>query len=444
MNQPLLCSAMLLGSVVSQAFANPILIDGSFEDWKDRPPVLVDSANDQDSGIFDLTEVHAVGFGSELFLALNINAEINLVSGDATDGSLSLLVSKDGGNPLVIDFRNRHFGIQNALGMSSTTWNAFGYRAAPTYASERVEIRLDLAKLGVKAGDSVEISFAGTDDVDEPASITMGEPLASRWEPVSLVRSEAVEMRVASLNTLRGGLTDSARIERFYRLIKSAQADVFVFQEEDDSSLQVIAAVMGDATGTLADEWSVVRATRSCVIATRHTLEPARTFNDRYTAGIVTDKKGQRSLVVCVHFKCCGYAQSGEDRKRVMQANEVIQTVRRVRHEHGADLPVVIIGDWNLVGSREPLDVILEEGFERVMPRNAATGETYTWFDPDSAFPPGQLDLIAAAGAVRSTGAWSVDTRVMPKQILESVSLEKDDSSATDHLMLIADFVYEE
>ncbi|MEM9083664.1 MAG: endonuclease/exonuclease/phosphatase family protein [Planctomycetota bacterium] len=442
MNKPPPCAAMLLGLIASSSLAAPIVIDGSFEDWKDHPPVLVDAADDQDTGVFDLTEVHAIGFGSELFLSFDINAEVNLISGDPSDGSLSLLISKEGGNPLVIDFRNRRFSIQNALGLSATTWNAFGYRAAPTYASERVEIRLDLAELGVKASDSVEISFAGTDDVEKPATVTMGESAPSQWKPAALTRSESVEMRIASLNTLRGGLTDSSRVEQFGRLIKSSQADTFVFQEEDNSSEQVIAAVIGDATGTSASDWSVIRATRSCVIATKHALEPARTFNNRYTAAILTDQKDRKSLVICVHFKCCGYAQSGEDRQRVMQANEVMQTIRRVHLEHGKDLPVVVIGDWNLVGSREPLDVILEEGFERVMPRNAATGETYTWFNPDSAFPPGQLDLIAASGGIRSTGAWSVDTRTMPKEVLDAASLKKHDSASTDHLMLIADFVY--
>ncbi len=82
---------------------------------------------------------------------------------------------------------------------------------------------------------------------------------------------------------------------------------------------------------------------------------------DRGAAALVELPTRDHVVVVCVHLKCCGYADSREDLKRIEQARELAGQIQRLRNgdfgEKAKRAGIVVVGDYNLVGSRTPLDI---------------------------------------------------------------------------------------
>jgi predicted extracellular nuclease len=74
-------------------------------------------------------------------------------------------------------------------------------------------------------------------------------------------------------------------------------------------------------------------------------------------------------------------AASKEDELRIQQAEQLVGEIKRLREgvfgEKGKNAPVVLIGDYNLVGSRKPLDVINAGGLQDVI-CTAGDGRAYT------------------------------------------------------------------
>ena len=164
---------------------------------------------------------------------------------------------------------------------------------------------------------------------------------------------------------------------------------------------------------------------------------------DRAVAGLVTTFDGQRVVVISAHFKCCGYAGSNEDDLRIQQAEQLVGEIKRLREgafgEGIKNAPVVLIGDYNLVGSRKPLDIINAAGLKEVVCKGS-DGAAYTWrgLKPDSSFWPGRLDLASTAGLSSANGR-VFDTGRMPETELQRLGVAGEDSLASDHLMLVVD-----
>ena len=85
--------------------------------------------------------------------------------------------------------------------------------------------------------------------------------------------------------------------------------------------------------------------------------------------------------------------------QRVAQARELVDRIQRLRRgqygERFKDAAVVIVGDYNLVGSRQPLDIIKTAGLTDWLLHRVGDRAAVTWRDEDSEFWPGRLDLLA-------------------------------------------------
>ena len=91
MSIPWTPAVLLVIWLSSVACAEIPTIDGVFSKWREEHVVARDDQGDA-TGSFDVTKVAAVTNGIELYLHFDIGIEINLPSGDDSDGTLGLVV----------------------------------------------------------------------------------------------------------------------------------------------------------------------------------------------------------------------------------------------------------------------------------------------------------------------------------------------------------------
>ena len=167
--------------------------------------------------------------------------------------------------------------------------------------------------------------------------------------------------------------------------------------------------------------------------------------------GAVILNPGREVLVITNHPKCCGYQGTSEDVKRITQATDAINNLALFRAgQKGAnlvaykDVPVVVVGDWNLVGSTTPLDLWLSPNppdMKRELVVNQVGDEASTWAAHDGLdFWPGVLDIfIRSRGLLFPRQVVGLHTSELNAGELAALGLQAGDSDATDHRMVIAD-----
>ena len=124
--------------------------------------------------------------------------------------------------------------------------------------------------------------------------------------------------------------------------------------------------------------------------------------------------------------------------------------------EHGAasgwetPVGVVVAGDFNLVGSPDPLALAgrsLGPGGSDLVPVYALQLDgrsSATWVGRDLAFPPGQLDYVLhAPGVLTPLRAFVFETSDLSEAALAELGLARSDSDrASDHRPVVVDFVW--
>jgi hypothetical protein len=109
--------------------------------------------------------------------------------------------------------------------------------------------------------------------------------------------------------------------------------------------------------------------------------------------------------------------------------------------------PVVIGGDFNLVGSPRPLEILgngLDHGGADLMTvpaRRLGDRSQVTWRDLElGSFTPGRLDFILFPTAFFELDrSFVFDTEELPESLLAEQGLEVGDSRIANHLVSVAD-----
>jgi endonuclease/exonuclease/phosphatase family metal-dependent hydrolase len=425
--------------------------DGVFNEW-DASHLLAPEAGGV-AGAFNTTAVYATSRGSVLFLRFDTGVVLNLQAGQAFDGFPVLTIDRlDDGqrSPLLeIDFRNR--SVERVDGGGFASWRSLDLEILPTFAADEYELTLDLATLGVGVGDEIAITLGDGSPGEDAAAFTLAEPSASLPER-SADRGPRTDLRVASLNTLRTGTLDFFQADRLARLLDAVDPDVICLQEEYNSSAAQVRAFVEQADPREdGAAWNVTK-NNDCVVASPHPLVPIPENSSKYAAAIVEAPSGAVA-VFTNHPKCCGHIGSSEDAQRIGEMNDLIAVIDALRTgalgaalvPH-ADAPVVLIGDWNLVGSRVPLDLVEDPAgpaLREVYLEPLAGNSVATWRGGSSgpgSFMPGRLDLLAVQRAgleVRS--AFVLDSARLSGPTLATLGLQPNDSDGSDHLLLVAD-----
>jgi hypothetical protein len=313
------------------------VVDGVFDEWQCANVVATDLIGDG-QGAFDISCVSATSIGTVVYLHFDIGQSINLQNGFPKDGTLQLILESNGKN-LTFDFRARTVTDGTAVHIG---WDRIGFQCLPTYASKKYEMRIDLGVLGVKSCDKVSIQFAGSDSLDQPATIVLQQPRCNL--PTNQVWTKPKgALRIINQNTLNNGLSDSNRGPKFKKIFAAVNADVLCFQEEWEEDL--IEKGAANTLGSMTVHWN-----RACAIASRHKLEGLPMAADWGAAGLITTGDGSNVIVISVHFKCCGFAGSKEDDLRIEHANKLVDEIERLREgafgEAAKNAPVMLIGDY--------------------------------------------------------------------------------------------------
>lgn len=470
-----------------------ILLDGEVDEWTNVPAAHTDALEDG-AGAVDLGEVRVASDDSAVYLLLDLGRETNL---QAMPGALRLLIDADDntttgsaadgleGVDRVIEFspnaRADRFGAGVLVRSPDDTARpvGIGLHYAPTFASRHFEIRIDR---GVFGSNRTRMKLVHVDAAGDVQDETEAFDAQLRGGPAFATVNADTIPRVpdATLRLLTWNVSDRAlltRTDAFERILRALDPDVVLL---DEVSPQIDAQWLATFFTRLSGEWSVVMGQgggrQRTAIASRLPLaaEPAlarvaypdsvalldtmrmprqprndaRTFRtDAVPAvGARVQVEGLTVLLVALDLSCCGYAGSEEDRFRIMASSAVHDAIAGV--VAGGIDGVVIGGDFNLVGSRTPVDVMARAldpagGNLAAIDGIRLNGlSNATWRNPADIFPPGRLDwVLYSPSSLFALRSFTFATEDLPAEVLVAFGLEGGDSErASDHLPVVADF----
>ena len=371
-----------------------------------------------------------------------------------------------------------------------------GFVFAPKFTSRLIEVRLERSPGGGlpgfgEAGYAAKLVFtdrtgAIRDEVG-PFEYRMGfgSPAHAGLEETTdpLARPAGASFRVLSWNVSGGNLLE--RTDVFRRIIEAAEPDLLLLDEVAAGlSVDSVRALLFGRSEAETDEWAVaygeaggrqrgVIAVRGGALLPAPKLARVEYPPDLMTklgrsqplgfggtgdgvpaAASVVRIEGRRLLAVTVDLQCCGNgAHTPEETVRLAEARALAASIRAEleAQETRADA-VVVAGDFNLVGSREPL-VLLASGSDpdgsdlaasHPLGPRGLTDATWSGDRAARAFPPGRLDfLLYSDSSLGLERAFVLDTAELPARWLARYGLEPEDSArASDHFPLITDLAW--
>ncbi len=434
--------------MIGRLSASVIRIDGGFDDWKDVKVCAYDPEGDA-KGAFDITKVYAASQGSILYLRFDTTNILNLQNGPETEGTLFLTIDLPNKRKLVLDMRGRRAFLNDSL-KERIPWDHLKYIVGPTYAQNEFEIQVDLGELNINDGDAISIQFDGSDQLSAPIAFTFSQPLETpKRRPYR--RSSGTNVRIVSFNTYFEGLSDPDREEAIGRLLNSVKGDIYCFQEEwkTEGHGKILKRLMPPKSKS---QWNIHKV-HGNVIASKYPLKALPSKNDRYAVAYI--KLAENHLfVINVHLKAMGYIDSREDRLRIRQVNDIIDTIDEIyKGKYDEDnMPdaqpaIVIVGDFNLVGSRKPLDMIIDKkayGLKDWLIPNLIGESVITWRGGSRAsFSPGKLDYIVnSTRTLIPKNGFILNSELLNRTEHRQLKLDVDDSKLSDHLLITVDFQF--
>ncbi|MBN2358073.1 MAG: endonuclease/exonuclease/phosphatase family protein, partial [Deltaproteobacteria bacterium] len=449
-----------------------IALDGLFGDWVSITAIHVDKRGDRGPGGLDLGGLWLADDGERFYLRIDLGAEIQLQDNnalriylDTDDNPASGQAVAGIGAELEWRLGSRQALVTTASGTTQHNWAAMGAIGLPTVSSSQVELALALDA----RPDGIRPLFSGThlrvviqdgadgDQLPDGAGgvayqLGLGAPVAP--PAVDLSRQIAQDLRIASFNVLVDNPWVSGNAQHFQRLLAATVPDVVVLQEIYSHSAQEAIAMVGSALGGtwFAGKYAdAVTVSRLPILASWEIP-----FNTLLLLLDATDQLGGPIAVVDVHLPCCDQVV---DRRYAIDL--ILQSWRRLSRETTeipVGTPIVLAGDFNLVGVAQERDALIAGDlytealfgpdfapdpaggpFVSLMSYVAATrlGITYRG---DASYGPGFLDYVLYTSSLLEVGNHFVlDTAALADDQLTALGLQRDDSSISDHLLRVTD-----
>ena len=462
-----------------------IVIDGRFDDWGPIQPTLIDPV-DAVGETIDLRELRLTSDGRFVHLLVDFGRTVNI---QKLDVAVHLVLDIDGDQAtgrhtlglngadldIILSPTDRAGGValvSTAPFAPSLNPYDLGFTFGPTYASRRFEFRIERgAKLAgipaVLAGSRMQGKIVCTDPqgsiIDQTAAfgcdlapLRIAEQTATAQIPVRIPGA----LRIMSWNAANGALIENP--EPFARVLTAIDPDVIFLQELTDrnSASQLESFFNHRLSPETSNKWTVVigegGGNLRCAVASRLPLESAEPFEllpypdwpqrSLRVAGAFVQLANKRLLCVSVHLRCCGGIGSQQDFIRILEAETIREELRKLAESQTFD-GVIVAGDFNLVGSRRPLDLLTTQlditglSLIEAEPYQLDSSSNATWSDRAQPFAPGRLDYLLFSDrtmALRNT--FVLDARDLSPNALRRLGLRSDDTAAaSDHFPVVAD-----
>lgn len=460
-------------SAVSAPPPAQIVIDGELGDWAGQTGIRAD--NDEVFLSFESYDPDQAIQAADFTTRIRIDADDDSQTGfrqmySTTDPASGTPMMLSQGIELTIDISpaGEEFGtLRGGASVRSFTNSSTsqighadaGFYFLPTHNAPVYETRLDRTLIQSLQHDgpiSVVIEHlapGGQVLKTQSFSDTLPKYAPSKPVDIAIAKTPKDGVRVMSTNVLFSSpLKDP---EPFDRVLKALDPDAILYQEWFKTTQE---DVRDWADEYLGEDWSLIMmddqsgvaiATRLKVVEsiTKPIVTRGETRPSRVVAAVVETNDGDHLILVSIHLKCCGGAGSDEDAKRIAQAHQIRGLVMELRERY-PDTGVVIGGDYNLVGTRTPLEMMADgAGIENqdlvpVPTTVLGTQSMLTWTQARSSYTPGRLDwFLVDDRAWNPVQSWSLDTERMSEGSLKRAGLEREDSRASDHLPIVVDLV---
>lgn len=482
MNNPrflLLAGALLLPTLSVQADWLRTVNDGFMDDWTGWPSLATDAAGD---GTPDLRVLQAardetalsfrLQCGTEFLLQddytlkMALDTDFNSATGTAVEGL---------GAELVWTFSSQSGSYKYGSTTTTVHHDDLALRCLPAWTSSDFEIRLDLAARPdgshlLFPGDSLRAVFfsTGGDRLPATGSVTvrLGAGSLPALPVTSITRPGDGSLRIAAWNVLYGNIfnTAAATTAAYDRILTTLNPDIISFEEIWDQT----AAQLQTRLNQLVPEqgpWTAVKLDTGNIIAARFPIRQSWLVQTNYreTAALidVSPVLGDSLLFIANHLRCCT-----ADAQRQDEADGLIQFLHNARNPGGAitlpaGTPMVLAGDFNLVGQRQQYVTLLNgdivdngvygpdsppdwdgSPLADLCPRFPGLPEAATWWDNGSSFSPGRLDLILYTDSVLEAlrGGIVATPFMTPAQLSEAGLQSGDAWTASDHFAVWGDF----
>jgi hypothetical protein len=478
--------------LLAQSPPGSIVIDGSFSDWdrvrRPAPGAFRELRITHDHQavyfLFDAGRLWSVQQSADSTGRLLFDADANPHTGQTEHGlrGVDFAVELSPPHSLGVSVR-----VNTPAPARLTPYEA-GFFSAPTFASERFELRLARTpeRFPARAFHFKLVLLAASGEVLAETAIlrhnlAAGRPVRSRPSASDpLARAPGSDFRVVVWNVSGDKLL--WRTNPFLGILGALDADLILLDEvSSDAPVAALEAFLARVPGPeAAPPWQFLLGTSGFrergLIAARSHLAAAPGFEnlllppavgeeamaleppyDRLSqslsggvpaAGAIVNLGGRRLFAVALDLVCCAERPGGAlDRIRHAQAAALHHAIRESLRANPV-AAVLVGGDFNLVGLRTPLDTLRRSldpngsALALAEPVRLSGISNTTWADPASPFPPGRLDfLLYSASSLEVARAFVFDTRDLPSVWLAKHHLMPTDSpSASDHFPIVADF----
>lgn len=436
-----------------------IVMDGDTSDWRGTGAVRVAADSEHLFVRFDPGNAGAAIQAADFATRIMIDADNNYKTGRRV-GSLGVDAMATLSPPFGTGIGNgSEVVFYDAKGNGTVTGHAaMNFFFLPTFASDSYEARFDRDSLQSLI-DSSRVTVR-VDQIDADANVLWsGESRTAvpAFDPPPPNTTAMPAKPPAGVRILAQNVLFSSPLQNpgaFDRMITAIDPDIILFQEWFNTP-QVVIQNWFDAN--LGPGWSVIAPTpnEGLAIATRLPVTdivpdlldvPGGRPNSRFLGAMIDTPIGP-FFGASVHLKCCGGANSSEDERRISEAISINATVSAVLQAN-PNAAVAIAGDYNLVGTRTPLDIIrvglASDGSDLTPAETLTLGDpaAVTWIQESSRFSPGRLDwAVVDETKTAILRAFTLDTRRLSPASLLATGLQAEDSQASDHLPLVVDLV---
>ncbi|MEE9297109.1 MAG: endonuclease/exonuclease/phosphatase family protein [Phycisphaerae bacterium] len=311
-----------------------------------------------------------------------------------------------------------------------------------------------------------------------PRTVTAYDPLNGDYS-----KQDTYDVRVVSYNTQKRFIASPSRDAAFERVLTVLSPDIIVFQEIPPSvGSDQIKVRLDDVLPIDGASWHVhmgrtdgfnrnVVASRFPLSLTRVDTVPISELRGVTIALVdLPDEQYVNDVYILgVHLKCCG--GTSEDARRQISADAIANWLgdargeQRPRGDHVVlvdETPMVVVGDFNLVGPSNQPEITLIEGdiqnqgtygppvkgdwddsdMNDLHPADPFTGDTDTW-SSNTANPTSRLDRFIYTDSVAIVvNSFILNTLTMSSEARSALGLLLNDTtsgSTADHLPIAMD-----